>query len=381
MNKLLITAIIFLIGGCKERYLSPVPNVATGYLVVEGVINNGGDETNIKLSRTTSLTENRTQNETGASVRVESSNNTTFFLTENSEGNYIINNIQLDTAQKYRLIITTSNNEEYISDYEPVRNNPPIDSINWVRQSDGVQIYINTHDPQNNTRYYQWDYNETWEFHSAYSASLKFVTDGPPSFNNIGVEYRVPGDPDIYACWKYNSSTSIMLGSSAKLAQDIIHLPLIFIENAAQQLSVRYSVMVNQYAWSKAGYEFLERMKKNTESVGSVFDPQPSELNGNIHCTSNPALPVIGFFNICAIQQKRIFIKNSELPQWGYRQPCMEQVFVNNPDSIKAQTGGLLPTRPDKIVGTGTIVTFYAAPSECVDCTLSGTNMKPFFWP
>lgn len=380
MNKLIIVAVFFMVTGCKERFLSPVPKVPSGYLVVEGVVNNGGVETNIMLSRTTNLGENRTQKETGAVVRIESNNNTSFLLAENAEGNYNINNVQLDTSLEYRLAITTSNNEEYISDYEPVRNNPPIDSINWVRESKGVQLYINTHDPQNNTRYYQWDYGETWEFHSAFSTSLKFIKGGPPLFENIAVDYRrFPADPDIYTCWKNNASTSIILGSSAKLSNDIIHLPLIFIDNASQKLSVLYSVMVNQYSWSKAGYEFLERMKKNTESVGSVFDPQPSELNGNIRCTSNPALSVIGFFNICTIQQKRIFIKNSELANWGYRQPCGEEVYPNVPDTVK-MLSSLLPTRPQNIVANS-IVTFYAAPEYCVDCTLSGSNVKPIFWP
>lgn len=380
MNKLIIVAIFFMLAGCKERFLSPVPNVPSGYLVIDGVVNNGGVETNIKLSRTTNLTENRIQKETGAVVRIESSNNTSFLLTETAEGNYNINNVQLDTSLKYRLAIKTSNNEEYISDYEAVRNNPPIDSISWVRESTGVKIYINTHDPQNNTRYYQWDYSETWEFHSPLVTTLKFLKDGPPLFENIGVDYRrFPADPDIYKCWKNNVSTSIILGSSAKLSDDIIHLPIVFIDNGEQKLSVLYSIMVNQYSWSKTGYEFLERMKKNTEAVGSVFDPQPSELNGNIRCTSNPALSVIGFFNICTIQQKRIFIKNSELPGWAYSQPCNEEVFPNIKDSVKL-LGGLLPTRPQNIVANS-IVTFYAAPAFCVDCTLSGTNIKPIFWP
>jgi len=264
MNKLIIVAIFFMLAGCKERFLSPVPNVPSGYLVVEGVVNNGGVETNIKLSRTTNLAENRTQKETGAVVRIEGDNNTSFLLIENAEGNYNINNLQLDPSLKYRLAITTNNNEEYISDYEQVRNNPPIDSINWVRESKGVQLYINTHDPQNNTRYYQWDYNETWEFHSFFTTSLEFIKSGPPSFENIGVDHRIfPADPDIYTCWRSNASTSLILGSSAKLSEDIIHLPLIFIENASQKLSVRYSVLVNQYSWGKTGYEFLERMKKN----------------------------------------------------------------------------------------------------------------------
>jgi hypothetical protein len=380
MNKLILIAIVFSVAGCKEKFLSPVTNSNTGFLVVEGVINNGGEQTNIRLSRTTGLTENGFISETGATVRLESSSNTFFYLTENAAGNYFIGNLLLDTLLKYRLAITTGNNEEYISEYVPVRNNPPIDSISWVREDDGVQIFINTHDPQNNTRYYQWDFNETWEFHSAYYASLKYEKGPPPNYDNIGVTYRDLADPEMYICWKDNSSTSLILGSSEKLSQDIIHLPITLIENNAQKLSVKYSILVNQYSWSKAGYEFLQRMKKNTESVGSVFDPQPSELNGNIYCTSDPNKSVIGFFNICTIQSKRIFIKNSELPVWGYRASCMQWIVKNNADSIAANAQGLLPTTPDQIRGFS-IVTFNASEPLCVDCTLSGTNVKPIFWP
>jgi hypothetical protein len=379
MNKLLMIAVIILFAGCKEKYISPVPPVAAGYLVVEGVINNGaGNTTNIKLSRTTSLEDNTIVMEKGASVRLESNNNLTFFLPETNEGIYSIDNLQLDTSLLYRLAVTTIYNEEFLSDYVQVRNNPPIDSINWVRESDGVQLYINTHDPQNNTWYYQWEFEETWEFHSTYGTSLKYIVGPPPLYLNVGVEYRNPNDPQISTCWKYNSSTALTLGSSAKLIQDIIHLPLIFIENGSQKLSVLYSVDVKQYSWSKEGYDFLERMKKNTESVGSVFDAQPSELNGNIHCVSNPSQPVIGFFNICTIQKQRIFIKRSEVPTWAYSQGCYEQQLIeNHPDSIAKKAAGLLPTVAYDFV----ISKFYAGQAECVDCTLTGSNVKPIYWP
>ncbi|MEP7111256.1 MAG: DUF4249 family protein [Ferruginibacter sp.] len=381
-NKLVGFALVLLVAGCKEKFVSPAPSVVTGYLVVEGVINNDGGETNIRLSRTTNLNDTRNILETGAIVNLENGNNTPIQLLESSAGNYTVDNLHLDPAIKYRLSIKTSNNEEYLSDFGSVRNNPPIDSVNWERENNGVHIYVNTHDPQNNTRYYQWEYNETWEFHSHYNASLKLVKGLPPNdFKNVAVVYRQPGDPEIYTCWQFNASNSILLGSSAKLSQDIIHLPVTQIPAADWKLSVLYSIIVKQYAWSKEGYEFLERMKKNTESVGSVFDAQPSELNTNFHCTTNPNQPVIGFFNICTIREKRIFIDNNELPQWGFRMACNNPIIENNPDSIFFKAGGLLPTTIDKMGAFGSIITFYASESICVDCTLRGTNVKPTYWP
>ena len=365
--------------GCKEKYLSPVVRTTTGYLVLEGVINSGGEETKIKLSRTTYLSGGNAINpEKGAMVKLESNTNASFDLSESSEGTYTINNLQLDTSLQYRLNIKTNNGEEYLSDFARIRNNPPIDSISWVRENEGVQLYVNTHDPQNNTRYYQWEYKETWEFHSFFSASLKYATPQPPF---AGVIPRDINDPEIYTCWQYNSSSSILLGSSAKLNQDIIHLPLLFIENGSQKLSVLYSVLLTQYSWSKQGYDFLERMKKNTESLGSVFDAQPSELNGNIHCVSNPGQPVIGFFNICTIQQNRIFIYRAQIPDWRFNESCYQIVVENNPDSIAAKAAGMLPVSPEKYAGPSTILTFYAAPEYCVDCTLRGSNIKPIYWP
>lgn len=379
MNKLLLLVFVLVIAGCKEKFISPAPAVITGYLVVEGIVNNEGGTTKIKLSRSISLNDTGNIKESGALVKLEDNNNSFYALFENSNGNYTIDNLHLDTSLKYRLSIKTSNNEDYLSDFVKIKKNPPIDSISWERAYDGVTIYANTHDPLNKTLYYQWEYDETWEFHSRYSASVVYVTSPPPNSQNIGV---VEGHPDIYKCWQYNASSNILLGSSAKLAQDIIHLPLLNIPPASIKLSVLYSVLVKQYVWSKEGYEFLERMKKNTESVGSVFDAQPSELNGNIHCTSNPGQPVIGFFNICTIQQQRIFIRNAELSGWGYVPGCGIEIEIeNNPDSIAKKAAGLLPTSPRNTGPFGSVLTFYAAPEECVDCTKRGTNVKPTYWP
>jgi hypothetical protein len=371
MNKLILLAFVLFLTGCKESYVSPVPPVDTGYLVLEGVIDMEGVYTNIRLSRTTELDEQVITRERGALVRLEDSNNSIVHLMETSEGNYTAGNLHLDTSLKYRIAITTANQEEYLSDFVAVRNNPPIDSISWVRESEGVQLYINTHDPQDSTRYYQWEYNETWQFNSQLSSNLKYVK---VNNENTSVTYRDANDPQIYYCWQSNASTAILLGSSAKLSNDIIHLPLVDIPNASWKLSVLYSILVRQYSWTREGYEFLEKMKKNTELVGSVFDAQPSELVGNIHCVSNPAQPVIGFFNICPVREKRIFISNQEVPGWGYSMPCDVVVIENQRDSILKKGMGQLPTTP-KLVDNLETWSPLVRPPKCAWIARLGAQM------
>lgn len=381
MNKIVLVLLVVFIAGCKEKFDSPIPQVTTGYLVIEGVADDQGGTTNIRLSRTSNLNDVSQHIEQGAVVSLEDSSGNTYPLFEFNPGVYS-GNLFLSKSTSYRLKINTANSEVYQSDFVRPRFNPPIDDIKWEREQEGVKLFIDTHDPNNNTRYYQWEYNETWEFHSAYSAALKWdpIT-GPVGNDPVTVVYRDVNDGEISKCWQSEASSNIILGSSARLAQDIIHLPFNKVPAASWKMSVLYSIVVKQHAWSKEGYEFLDRMRKNTESVGSVFDAQPSELNGNIHCTSNQLLPVIGFFNISTTTEKRIFIKNSELPDWNYDAGCYTFEVINNPDSIKLHAGGTLPTYVLKTTPFGDIASFNVAPPKCVDCTLSGTNIKPDYWP
>lgn len=367
---------------CREAYNVPSPSPPTGYLVVEGFINNGTEPTSIKLSRTTKLYDSaEVIYEYNAQVSIEGENNESYPLYESINGTYLSSELHLNSNEKYRLHILTTDGKEYLSDFSAVRNTPPIDSVSWKREN-GVQLYINTHDPQNNTRYYQWKYEETWEFHSAFASSLNYIFD-PASSKNTGVEYKYPDastDTTIYKCWKTVNSTSINLGSSEKLAQDLIYLPLIYVEPASVKISVLYSINVKQYALSQDAYLFLQKIKKNTEQLGSVFDPQPSALQGNIHCLTNPAEVVVGFVEVSQEQNQRIYITNDQVPDWDYDAGCRSVVIFNNEDSIAKYGTGLIPAFPDEVF-RDFVVTFYAAEVRCIDCTLRGTNVKPDYWP
>ena len=251
----------------------------------------------------------------------------------------------------------------------------------------GLQLYIQTHDDQNKTLYYQWEYKETWEFHSFYRSSLKYVITpcSGPGCPTISAVYRDPVtlsyDTNIIKCWQSDTSTALQLGSTVKLEKDIVNLPLVYIPPQSWKLGILYTIFVKQVTWTKEGYEFLEKMKKNSEVTGSVFDAQPSELKGNFRNLSDPTEPVIGFFNICNIEQRRFWIASSDLPDWGYRPNCPEIEVKNISDTIYNYASDKLPTVVTESGNNNAIVKFRAAPPDCVDCTLRGTNKKPSFWP
>lgn len=372
----IVLVFICLLAGCKEEYYPNINATEQSVLVVEGMLNAQGP-TNVQLTRTYRLDGlPQLRPEANAQVTVEGTSGVVFPLHDLSgDGNYSSNGLQLDAAAQYKLHIRTVDGKEYESEPISLLKNPPVDSISWQLSDEGVRIYVSTHNPENNTRYYRWNYDETWEIESAYYAGYKVVN---------GVVLPRDASESVYTCWKYAFSSSIQLASSAKLQSDVIHRhPLLLVPRGAEKMAVRYSILVRQYALDKKGYEFYQLMKKNTESLGSIFDAQPSEITGNIRSTTDPAARVIGYITAGAIQEKRVFIDDLEIRRnWGYRLACNSRQMPNNPDSIRIYfPDQLLPYEAIRR-GPGPGITAYnVSEPPCVDCTLrGGSTDRPSYW-
>lgn len=368
------TIIVFTVIACKEPYEPDIISSDNSYLVVEGVLNAGSGPTSIRLSRTFKLDDTaRLRGEQNASVMVEGKDNIIRQLTMTADGIYTSPDLGLALNQEYRLKIITANGKEYLSDYVVAKKTPPIDSIGFVRNEKGVQIHASTHDNSNNTRYYLWDYDETWEIRTFYYSSYKY--------ENGVVLPRDPILDDVSTCWKYGKSSNILIGSSASFQTDAIYrAPIAFFNNGDEKLAVRYSILLRQYALNKKGYEFYEMMKKNTESLGSIFDAQPSEIRGNIRCTGDPYEPVIGYISASDAEEKRIFITQAQLGGWIFRQNCESYNIANHPDSIAAAYGTGLSIY--SAIMMGPFITGYNVSSlPCVDCRKRGGSLiKPSYW-
>jgi hypothetical protein len=369
---------VVLLAQCKERFEPDLPIVLQGYLVVDGFINAQG-VTQIKLSRTTSLDQKKTlKPELNATLQIQGEDNSSYSFVTSVNGTYTSANNTLDPSTRYRLRIRTSGNKEYLSDYTVVKITPPMDSVSWTKEKDGVQIYVTTHDDQNKSIYYRWEYDETWEIHSAYYADYKYA-------NNAGTTIvpRAANEPNIYYCWKYDTLRNIMLQSSERLSKDIVSLkPLRFIPYLDEKMGVRYSIQVRQYALDKPGYQFYELIRKNTEALGTIFDPQPSVISGNIHSVTDPNELVIGYVGVTTMQQQRIFIDASRLGVRTYNisSECPSKEVPNHPDSLALHSPPVW--WPYSAIAMGPAITAYNfANSRCVDCRLrGGNNVKPSFW-
>lgn len=364
---------------CKKPYSPPAIGVNNRFLVIDGTLVNSTDSPSVFiLSRTVKLTDSTfaSSPEPGAIVSVEGENGDTHNFSELPGGIYQSTPITLNTASKYRLKITISSGEDYASDFVTVTQAPPIDSLTWQQQND-VMIYLDTHDQLNNTKYYRWDYTETYQYEAPLNAELS---------QSNGRLYYVDNTPNqTYDCWRSVNSTDILLGSTIALSQDVISkAPIAIVPQNSQKISIKYSILVKQYALTSDAYQYFSILKKNTENLGSIFDAQPTQLTGNIHSVKKPDEVVIGFFTASAVTQKRLFITKYDVRDW---------LFIDTNLNCDVKSIGHSPAPdPRFFVYDYPDTTYYPyyfcgatclmiARRECVDCRVrGGTNQKPSYW-
>lgn len=385
---LLCAAALSFLTTCKKPFNPVLVQTNANILVVEGTINTGADTTFIKLSRTVKIDSTTTKPETGATLAVQGDDNSSYALSPYiTAGTYFVAGLNLPTSHKYRLDIHTADGHEYQSDYVENKITPPIDSMNYVQLGQGVQLYISSHDPKNNTRYYRWDYDETWSYYSAEPTQL--------IWRNGEVEY-LSADEMYHECYKFATpSNSIYVGSSAKLAQDVLYkAPLAYVYASSGKLAHIYSILVRQYALTSDAYSYWENLQKNTQSLGSIFDAQPSTIAGNIHGVTDTKEVVIGYVSASTITTFRYFIQGRDLTN----------LATPNPPSVCTGGLGVIPVDPEATLNermhatldhpdtllvneqtntlTGKITGYIYAPAICVDCRLAGgTNHAPSYWP
>lgn len=365
---------LLLLTNCRDPFEIKSGYGEGGFLVVDGYINVGEGITSIKLSRTTPLSESVTLiRETGATVLIED-DEFSYLLLEQSNGTYISEELGLTVNNQYRLRITTMDGNVYLSEYTSPTQVPPIDSVSWTQDQQGVKIFVTTHDPLNNTQYYKWHFEEVWE---QQSAALSFIKYEGGQFSN-----RSNDDiKNAYTCWRYDSSSTINTASTTDLfANTIRSNPITFIPQYDERIAVRYSILVKQHGLSKDAFNFFEILLKNNESLGTFSDPQPSQLPTNIKCiTSNEV--VVGFVTSSTTEIKRLFIDRTELFRWDFQLQCnpIELGF----DTAQAYMKWYTPTTniSELVDGQPVLVGVNAVLHACADCRKrGGSNTKPLFW-
>jgi len=373
VRRLLCCCLVLVLPACVDPYTPDVLSASRSYLVVDGFINSQGN-TSIKLSRTFAISSlPKVPAETRATVAIEDQTGLRYPLAEGVAGTYSSGALTLNPARTYRLRITTAAGLIYVSDYVPVKTTPPVDAVEWRAESAGLGLYVSAHDDTRATQYYRWEYTETWEIVPLLSPSVEYV-----SVTNAIRAIRVPFPSQ---CWGTEQASVIQLAKTTALNRDeVAAFPLRRLARTSNRLYSRYSILVQQHALTKDEYAYWEQLRKNTESLGTLFDPQPSQLTGNVHCLSSATELAFGFVGAHSLTERRIFVDRVQLPfDWPYvsgYEGCYppDTLDMTVPDPFRVfRTGVAIPV---SAAGNG----FTVSTLDCVDCRRRGSAVRPSFW-
>lgn len=232
-------------------------------LVVEGFIDAGKQTATVVLTRAIPvMDETAPPREANANVRISVSNSETLKLPETEPGLYTLTNLHLDFEKKYSLLITTADGTGFTSDPITLQRTPAIDSITWGASAadDALDIMVNSHDTYGNGKFFIWNFEETWQYHSVFNSELKWVKG-----------QAVPRDPgeSVSSCFSTYKSKNILLATNQHLREQVISRVVINqIPKGAQKTQERYSILVNQRVLSPEEFKYQSELKRTTESLG-----------------------------------------------------------------------------------------------------------------
>ncbi len=385
LGKLLNAGLIIAISACVEPYYAPDMAGDLNILVVDGFVSASDGSATVRLAHTTKLSnEEGFPAEKGAVVTVRSEAGDYFNLFEQDSGRYVADGLTINPLTKYQLYISTSDGTEYLSDLTTITETPAIDTLSWRQRADGLEVLASTHDVTGNSRYYRWDYVETWEYHAPFLSGYKA--------ENSTAIYREP-DEFIFACYKTSTSKDILVGTTERLSEDVINeFPIIYIPRESSKSSVLYHIKVRQRVMEKKEYEFWQDLEGVTETLGGLFDSQPYEILGNVHNISDSRTPVLGYFSGGRVAYKEMYIYHNDLTEDLRKRPfhgcVLDTICVRlEPGSTRPCNLDLTNISPKTyLIGTlsesGIVWGFTASNELCADCREQGGVLaKPDFWP
>ena len=376
-NFLGILVIIIFSVSCVDEYYPDVEKYEN-ILVVDGLVTNGSESVVIRLYNSSPVNNPEIIPHTNADLYITDENQLMIPLYESEAGVYVAedSSFRAEIEESYQLHITTENGKTYISDKCKMNSPSAIDSIYGIKESKGtsrnstyypgVQFYIENHSEVYDTSYYIWKLFQTYEYRSSFDIDATW--EGELIWNDL---YATA----LRTCWISSKVNDLLVSSTEYLEPNTtIKFPLNFVSTSTKEMSIRYSLIVKQLSISEDAFRFYEAMDEQNRDQGNMWAKQPIQILGNIHNIDDANDPILGYFIVAGITEKRIFINRPNL-QFYYEEcpPDFEGMQY-----IEFEPQNLWPIYIDDIMYYGLA---RAHSRYCFDCRLSGGKTSPpEFW-
>ncbi|MBF6609203.1 MAG: DUF4249 domain-containing protein [Flavobacterium sp.] len=386
--------ISFTFAGCVDPYQMET-NTFEDAIVVEASVSNQNKQHTVKITRAYRLEDSSPTIETGATVVVTDDAGNSYDFNFDSGVYKSVTAFQAVGGRAYTLTITTSDGSVYQSSSESLTTSTEIESVEAdviIKDGQkGVQISVNSSDPSGNSKYYRYEYEETYKVVAPYWSEnmASVVLDSEAGMSTGDVIVVEPRTYEARTCYSTNRSTDLIITSTTDLSSDMVQdFPVRFIAVTDPIIKHRYSVNVLQYVQSLAAYTFYKTLKELSSTGDNILaQNQPGFFYGNLQSVSDPSEKVIGFFEVSSVSQQRIFFNFEDLfpddvpPPYLYECTTFEyNSTVFGPGDNQGATLRSQLLQGSAIYYSHVFPTYVLVRRECGDCTTFSSNVVPDFW-
>jgi hypothetical protein len=350
----------------------PDINEEKNLITIDGCLIKGQEKQTITITSSSSLMEAEFIPVENCIVKIIDGSGNEFMFYEESAGIYIaeIDDKYLQYNRNFQLVFSTPEGNTYESAHETLLESAPVDSFYYVKENqysssseeleERVQFYVDLKAPEEGSRYYRWELVETFEYHSPYLIFGYY--DGQNRYY-----YKIPSD-SLHTCYTSQKVSGLYSSNTVNLIKnEKKKIPLNYVNRSSIRLSVKYSLLIRQYALNEGAYDYWHLTKVEMQESGGLYTTQPAQSLSNIKNINDKEEKVLGFFWVSSCSEKRIFFEEPS----QYVKPfdwCVLEPFTST------HHYGPFPvyfgTRKNK-----------TAAQVCFDCTLRGGSLeKPDFW-
>ncbi|MCX6218727.1 DUF4249 domain-containing protein [Spirosoma sp.] len=292
--------LLTVLAACIDQVQLPI-RTETPRLVVEGQITNEAPPYIVRLTYTGNYGGEGGQNVndqyvTGAQVTLGDDQGRSARFMSTGSGMYQTTDATFrgQVGRAYSLTVTLTDGRRYMTKEERMPAVPQLDSISarLVKTGNLAIPYAfaygaNMSDPGNEQNYYRW---------TAYGYTNRL---------SIGVPCSL-GSPNLCnnRCWTMVSTNVVNIFSDEAINGNplrnrfVLQIP---IYTVAPQL-----VEMQQYAITQANYQFWKLYQQQNARTGSIFDPLPAPVTGNLVNASDPTDLARGYFAVTSITRRRL---------------------------------------------------------------------------
>jgi len=374
-------------------------------LVVDGLITNANRSYLVKLSESVQVKDSTPFKISDATVWITDDAGVRTNLANQGNGQYKTDSLIFtgEVGKKYQLHIIKADGSEYASDSCKMLPVPDIDTVYFLKDTrlydnqtiirPGISIYIDSKEPPEDQYYLRWTFDETWRYKIPYPTKYNYLNDS--------TILLLPASQVKEFCYRGSSNTEVLTSEiQPGTTGSLKGIPMTFIASElSSRLLIRYSIIIHQYSISHQEYKYWNNLKTVGETEGDLFGSQPFAIVANVRNVRDPNEMVLGYFQVSAVSEKRIFIDYMKdimplnLPTYRYQ--C--KLISMSPQDYQYASSWVKLMTWDKLYDMFTqngyvFVAPYYDPvknnlqklmfstPECANCELTGTSGRPYFW-